>query len=212
MNIPHYPATLRNRDPILSILQQHLPNQGFVLETASGSGEHIEYFASYYPNIQWQPSDKNDELFWAFQQRHRHASNILTPQIIDLTQDRSQQQYSTIQKYDALLNINMIHISPQKTCQGLFSLATQVVRQTGFVYMYGPYKRNGKHTSTSNEVFDANLRAQNPLWGVRDMEEVISTASQFDFEIHQIEAMPANNFSLVFFHRNDHKNKNLATL
>jgi hypothetical protein len=198
MNLPHYPATLRNRDPILSVIQQHLPQSGSVLETASGTGEHLTYFAQNLPKIQWQPSDKIDDLFWAIQTRSQNLPNVRLPQVIDVTKSNSLSQ-----KYTAIFNINMIHIAPWESCQGLFELASTTIEDNGFVYMYGPYKRNGQHTSSSNETFDMNLRSQNPLWGVRNMEDVITIATQFGFIIRQIEAMPANNYSLVFYRQHD---------
>ena len=198
MNLPHYPATLRNRDPILSVIQQHLPKVGSVLETASGTGEHLTHFAQKLPKIQWQPSDKVNDLFWAIQTRSQNLPNVQPPQVIDVTKSSS-----ISQKYTALLNINMIHISPWGSCQGLFELASKTIEENGFVYLYGPYKRNGQHTSPSNETFDMNLRSQNPLWGVRNMEDVITIATQFGFVIRQIEPMPANNYSLVFYRQHD---------
>ena len=200
MNLPHYPATLRNRDPILSIIQQHLPESGCILETASGTGEHLTYFAQKYPHLQWQPSDKNDELFWAIQTRSQNMPNVLPPKIIDVTKTDP-----TIlsQRYNAIFNINMIHISPWPACLGFFSLASKIVTSTGLIYMYGPYKKKGQHTSYSNEIFDSNLRAQNQEWGVRDMEKVISVAETNGFYIHQIEPMPTNNYSLVFYSKRD---------
>ncbi len=200
MNLPHYPATLRNRDPILSIIQQHLPENGCILETASGTGEHLTYFAQKYPQLQWQPSDKNDELFWAIRTRSKNISNILPPKIIDVTKTDPR---ILNQQYDAIFNINMIHISPWQACLGFFSLASRIIKSKGLIYLYGPYKKQGQHTSSSNEIFDSNLRAQNPAWGVRDMEEVISIADTNGFCIHQIEPMPANNYSLVFYSKRD---------
>ena len=200
MNLPHYPATLRNRDPILSIIQQHLPENGCILETASGTGEHLTYFAKKYPHLQWQPSDKSDELFWAIRTRSENIPNVLPPKVVDVTNINP-----TIlnQRYNAIFNINMIHISPWQACLGFFSLASRIMKSTGLIYMYGPYKKKGKHTSYSNEVFDNNLRAQNQEWGVRDMDEVISVAETNGFYIHQIEPMPANNYSLVFYSKRD---------
>ena len=200
MNLPHYPATLRNRDPILSIIQQHLPKNGHILETASGTGEHLTYFAKKYPHLQWQPSDKNDELFWAIRSRSENIPNVLPPKVIDVTKVDSM---ILNQRYDAIFNINMIHIAPWQACLGFFSLASRLSKSTSFVYMYGPYKKQGQHTSYSNEVFDSNLRAQSSTWGVRDMEEVISVAESNGFYIHQIEPMPANNYSLVFYSKRE---------
>jgi cyclopropane fatty-acyl-phospholipid synthase-like methyltransferase len=200
MNLPHYPATLRNRDPILSIIQQHLPETGYILETASGTGEHLTYFAQKYPLLQWQPSDKNDELFWGIRTRSKNIPNVLPPKIIDVTKT---DPMILNQQYDAIFNINMIHISPWQACLDFFSLAARIIKSTGLIYMYGPYKKQGQHTSYSNETFDTNLRTQNPAWGVRDMEEVISVADNNGFYIHQIEPMPANNYSLVFYSKRD---------
>ena len=195
MNLPHYPATLRNRDPIATVIREHLPLYGQVLETASGTGEHIVYFAQKFPSLIWHPSDREDAFFGAIQKRSHTFNNIVQPKQIDVLEENKNIQ----EKYDALFNINMIHISRWETCTGLFSLAQKILLPHGFVYMYGPYKRNGQHTASSNATFDANLRAQNVLWGVRDMEDVISVAEQHDFSIRKIIPMPANNFSLLFY-------------
>ena len=195
MNLPHYPATLRNRDPILSIIQQHLPKNGHILETASGTGEHLTYFAKKYPHLQWQPSDKNDELFWAIRSRSENIPNVLPPKVIDVTKADSMIQNHI---YDAIFNINMIHIAPWDACLGLFHLAKEVISKDGFVYIYGPFKVGGSHISDSNDRFDVSLRTQNSDWGIRNLEDVAKTANDNGFFCYYVHDMPVNNKSIIF--------------
>lgn len=187
-------AAARNRDPILDVLRTTLPQQGLVLEIASGSGEHVVHFADALPQLTFAPSDPD--------QRAREsvaawiaisgAENILPPLALDATGPWP------IERVDAVLCINMTHISPWPATEGLFDNAGRILPQGAPLYLYGPYKRAGGHTAQSNAAFDADLRARNPAWGLRDVEAVTELGRRAGFEGPEIVEMPANNLSLIF--------------
>jgi hypothetical protein len=191
----HAPATLRNREPILAVLTRIFHTPGSVLEVASGSGEHAVWFAGKLPHRIWQPSDPDAgaRASIASWQREAKQSNLLPP--VDL--DASAAAWPVVAS-DAVVCINMIHIAPIEACDGLFAGAARILAPGAPLYMYGPYKRNGAHTAESNARFDEGLRAQNPAWGVRDLEDVIARAARHGLRHEETIAMPANNQSLVF--------------
>ncbi len=189
------PATERNREAILSVLKSVLPAQGKVLEIASGTGEHITFWAPHFPDLTWQPSDPDPMHLasiasWLEQLPSAH---ILSPLQIDVTNDAW-----SIDAVEVILCVNMIHIAPWEACLGLLHGAQSILPQGGLLYLYGPFKQQGKHTAPSNEAFDLSLRAQDPRWGVRDLEEVIDIAQKHDLHLQQVIPMPANNLSVVF--------------
>jgi SAM-dependent methyltransferase len=189
------PSVARNRDPILAVLQRFLPQSGTVLEIASGTGEHAVHFAAGLPHLTWQPTDQ-DELALNSIAAHRSASglpNLLAP----LRLDAAAMDWP-VERADAVVAINMVHISPWQATQGLMAGAMRVLPSGGVLYLYGAYKENGAHTSPSNEAFDADLRRRNPEWGVRGLEEVAKLAQAHDLELVERIPMPANNLSLVF--------------
>ena len=195
MELPSYPSTINNRNFIADILNLYLPENGNVLETASGTGEHICYFGKQFPGVRWQPSDKSSELFWAIRARALEESNVSEPLLLDLSSNNFRVKEKS---YDVLLNINMIHIAPWDACLGLFRLAKKVISPNGFVYLYGPFKVGGSHTSESNKKFDTSLRDRNSNWGVRNLEDVVNIAKNcgfFDYDVHE---MPVNNKSVIF--------------
>jgi Protein of unknown function (DUF938) len=192
------PATERNRKAILSVLKSILPMQGKVLEIASGTGEHITFWAPYFPNITWQPSDPDPMHLasiegWIAQ---LPAANILPPIQIDVTN-----QTWSIDSVEVILCVNMIHIAPWEACLGILQGAQSLLSKGGLLYLYGPFKQQGKHTAPSNEAFDLSLRAQDPSWGVRDLEAVIDSAQKHDLHVQQVIPMPDNNLSVVFCKR-----------
>lgn len=191
-----YPATARNRDPILSVLKRFLPHEGHVLEIASGSGEHVVHFAQHYPRLVWQPSDLDPACLKSIQGwiDHHSLENILPPLSLDTTIKDNWPE----NRLDALICINMVHISPWEATKGLFQKAGELIGADGFLYLYGPYRRNGEHTAPSNIEFEHWLKAKDPRFGVRDLEEVEGEAAKNGLSLHEIIDMPANNFSLVF--------------
>jgi SAM-dependent methyltransferase len=191
----HAPATARNRQPILDVLRPRLPAQGIVLEIASGSGEHIVHFAEALPDLVFQPSDPDAEARasiddWA---QTQGLGNVRTALALDAARDRW-----PIERADAVLCCNMIHIAPWEAAVGLITGAAAVLADGGTLYLYGPYRREGRHTAPSNEAFDRDLRQRNPAWGVRDLEAVTVLASTQGFGPPEIIDMPANNLSLIF--------------
>ena len=200
MNARRYaPATQRNRQPILEVLQQHLPSRGNILEIASGTGEHAVFFASQLPDFQWYPSDRDPELLASIKAWSAECptNNLHPPLEIDAFSDRWSIENTDI-NIDAIVNINMIHISPFSACKGLMAGAGRILPSNGILYLYGPYKREGKHTAPSNEAFDKSLRERNPQWGVRNLEDVVEIAEANNLKLQEIVTMPANNLSVIF--------------
>jgi SAM-dependent methyltransferase len=191
----YFPHVARNREPILDVLQRVLPRQGLVLEIACGGGEHAAYFASNLPGLLWQPTDANTEMFESIA-AHRAAAgvaNLLAPLHLDVTSERW-----PVERADAMVCCNMIHISPWATTEGLIAGAGRTLPRGGFLYLYGPYKIDGRHTAPSNQDFDASLRARNPLWGVRDLAEISRLAERHGLALGETVPMPANNLSVLF--------------
>jgi uncharacterized protein DUF938 len=189
------PSTQRNREPILAVLRRVLPATGLVLEVASGSGEHAVFFAAALPQIAWQPSDPDADsrasiAAWTGQSG---VANVRTPLALDVTDESW-----PLQRADALVSINMVHIAPWAACPGLMRGAGRLLTAGAPLYLYGPFHRGGRPTAASNEAFDRGLRAQNPAWGVRDLEAVAEEAARHGLALDEIVEMPSNNFSLVF--------------
>lgn len=190
------PAVARNREAIFKVLQRYLPAQGLILEIASGSGEHIGYFAQHCsPELVFQPSDP-DAAARASIDAWTEAlkmPNIRPAIMLDCLQPEWPVPFA-----DMVICINMIHISPWEATVGLMRGAAQILPSGGVLYLYGPYRVNGEHISPSNEQFDRSLRRQNEDWGVRDLEAVERAALDHGFIEASVEQMPANNLSLVF--------------
>lgn len=195
----HAPATLRNRDFILDVLRDHLPAAGTVLELASGTGEHAHYFASGLPQLIWQPTDIEDKHLSSINAWRRHGAveNMRQSLYLNVLEDWSA-ALETLSDLSAIVAINLIHIAPWDVCTTLFTKAAAALQTGGVVYLYGPYKVGGQHTSESNADFDDSLKARNPDWGVRDREQVIMIAEQTGLIHTHTLPMPANNFSLIF--------------
>jgi hypothetical protein len=188
------PAVARNRDPILAVLRDVLPS-GTVLEIASGSGEHAVHFAAALPHLVWQPTDPDAAARGSIAAHAAQAglTNLLPP----LELDASAPMWP-VTRADALVSINMIHISPWRATQGLMAGAARVLPAGAPLYLYGPYRRHGLHTAPSNAAFDASLRARDPAWGVRDLDAVVELAAAHGFALERTVAMPANNLSVIF--------------
>ncbi|MFN3819619.1 DUF938 domain-containing protein [Blastomonas sp.] len=191
----HAPATLRNRDAIVDVLRDYLPASGTVLEIASGSGEHIVHFAQAFPHLVWQPSDCEPAALasiaaWAAQ---AGASNVQPPLPIDAAQPDW-----PIGSADAILCINMMHISPWDATLGLFKGCAQALTEEAPIILYGPYLEQGVETAASNLAFDESLKARNPAWGLRHLDAVDRVASDHGFARTSRHAMPANNLALVY--------------
>lgn len=192
------PAALRNRDPILAVLKTVLPARGTVLEIASGSGEHITHFAAALPALTWQPSDPSGQArasiaAWLAADR---PANVLPPLEIDSAAARWPVDHA-----DAILAINMVHISPWAATLGLLAGASRRLPAGGPLFLYGPYRRGAVPLAPSNIAFDADLQARNPEWGIRDLDTVTAVADSLGLSLERVVEMPANNLSVVFVRR-----------
>lgn len=189
------PAALRNRDPIADLLRHVLPQSGTVIELASGSGEHVIHFASLFPHLIWQPSDPSQEARVSIEEwvKTHDISNVLPPLDIDASS-----QNWPVERADAMIAINMVHISPWPATQGLLAGAGKLLPSGGTLILYGPYRRDGQMLVPSNVEFDASLRARNPAWGIRLLEDVASLAEQSGLALTSVTEMPANNLGVVF--------------
>jgi cyclopropane fatty-acyl-phospholipid synthase-like methyltransferase len=191
------PSTARNRDVILAVLRRVLPPRASVLELASGTGEHAVHIAAALPEVTWQPSDPDDAArasiaAWIASEGLR---NVRAPLDIDVW---SESWGVEGRAFDALVAINMIHISPWDATLGLMAGAGRLLRPGGVLFTYGAYKRGGQHTAPSNEAFEGWLKQRDPRFGVRDLEAVEAAAMAQGLRLREIIDMPANNFSLVF--------------
>ena len=193
------PSAERNKDPILDVLARVLPRRGLMLEIASGTGQHVVHFAKALSDLTWQPSDPDAELresiaLWV---REEQRANINSPIDLDVTK-----LPWPLQTADAVVAINLIHVAPwPATALALFEGARALLATEHVLFLYGPYRRFGRHTSESNAQFDLELRAHNPEWGLRDMEAVSDVAAGAGFVLAETVEMPTNNFSLVFKRR-----------
>lgn len=191
------PATERNREAILAVLRDELPRAGLVLEVASGSGEHALHFAAAFPHLAWQPSDPDREALGSIAAWREEAAlpNLRAPIRLDASDPWP------VEAADAILCINMVHISPWEATLGLLRGAGACLPSGGLLYLYGPYLREDMSTAPSNLSFDASLRARDPQWGLRRVEDVIEAAARQDLGFDRLVEMPANNLSLLFRRR-----------
>ncbi len=190
----HAPATSRNREPILDVLRRVLPLAGLVLELASGSGEHAMFFAERLPELIWQPTDRELHALASIE-AYRQTSgpaNLRTPLLLDASAEWP------IAQADAVVCINMIHISPWAATEGLMAGAGAILPPGGILVLYGPFKEDGRHTADSNRLFDEDLRRRDPEWGVRDLADVSALAAVNGLEHNETVTMPANNRCVIF--------------
>ena len=204
------PATQRNREFILEVLQQVLPDSGTVLEVGSGTGEHAVFFAMHLPHLHWLPSDPNPMARASIAAwRAECGMQTLHPPLpldacqepwpVEIGQSSTTLGHELLQQpITAIVSINVIHIAPWEACLGLMAGAGRILSDGGVLYLYGPYKKDGKHTAPSNAAFDLSLRSQNPDWGVRNLQDVMAVAESEGLQLQQVVDMPANNLSVVF--------------
>ena len=191
------PATERNTAPILAVLKAHLPAQGRVLEIAAGAGQHAVAFAAALPALDWTPTDPSPEArasiaAWA---SHANLPNLQPPQALDML-DAATWPEATV---EAVVCINMIHISPWAATEGLMRLAGGILRRPGgLLVLYGPYREAEEDLAPSNAAFDDSLKARNPDWGLRDRDAVAAEARTAGLALTQRIAMPSNNLILLF--------------
>ena len=190
------PSTARNREPILDVLKRVLPADGKVLEIASGSGEHAVFVAAAMPGLDWRPSDPDPAARASIAAWIAVAAlaNVRAPLDIDVGKD----DWGVGGGFDAIVSINMIHISPWASGLGLLTGAARLLKSGGVLYLYGPFMRDGAHTAPSNEAFDASLKSRDPSWGVRDLADVKREARARGLTPREVVEMPANNLSVIF--------------
>jgi Protein of unknown function (DUF938) len=195
--LPSWPAAERNKQPILEVLRRVLPERGTLLEIASGTGQHAAHFAAGLAGWTIQPSDRDPEHLETLGRRVALAENerLLPPIALDVT------QAPPALSPTAIYCANMLHIAPWAACVGLFTVAHRLLGAGGLLVTYGPYSLHGEQTSESNAAFDLSLKARNPDWGVRDVDELSATAREQAFELTETCPMPANNLLLVWRHR-----------
>lgn len=189
------PAAARNRDPILAILRRILPDPGVVLEVASGSGEHAVHFARALPHLTFQPSDPDPDAQHSIDawREHEGLANVRPALALDVEAT----PWPIESQVAAVLCANMIHIAPWSAARGLLRGTAQHLAPQGPLVLYGPFLRADRPTAASNEAFDASLRARNPSWGIRALEEVVQEAAAGQLELDEIIEMPANNLTVV---------------
>lgn len=214
------PSVARNREPLLEALRELLPERGHVLELASGTGEHAVYFARALPGLTWHPSDRDPDAresveAWRLHEARAGLANVRPCRALDVLEasQRDEGARELLEplealeplgalgpgaRFDALVAINLVHIAPWEVVPALFSLAARVLAPRGRVVLYGAYKRGGAHTSLSNAGFEEWLRAQDPRFGVRDLEAVVAEAERRGLEPEPVRELPANNLVLSF--------------
>jgi SAM-dependent methyltransferase len=194
----------RNHEPIWAVLQKFLVGKsGDVAEVGSGTGQHVVHFAKHTPDIIWWPSDLNENHLKSIEAWRAHAGlpNIRPPLRIDLTDPAwcpAMHDRSGPAELLAVFCANVIHIAPWRVAEGLFAGAGRYLRSDGRLFLYGPFKRDGKHTAISNAVFDTSLREQDADWGVRDIADIEKLAAGVGLALVETVPMPANNMILVF--------------
>ena len=189
-----FPAANRNQSAIFKVLKPRLTSAKRALEVASGSGQHIAYFASRCPHVTWQPSD--------IEMKHRQSiiawtkgmNNVLPPIDLDATADK----WSIMASVDIIFCANLIHIAPWNACLGLLARSSELLLVNGYLVLYGPFMEEGRHNSPSNAQFDIDLKARNPAWGIRDLSLIKKIAKMNGLKLDKKTCMPANNFTLFF--------------
>ncbi len=194
----HAPSAERNREPLLTVLRELLPSRGTVLEVASGTGQHAVFFSRAFPGLAWQPTDMDTAALESIEawRQEEGPPNLRAPVVLDVSAAKW-----PVESADAMVCINMIHISPWEACEGLMRGAARVLSPGGPLILYGAYIIEGRPTASSNLAFDASLRERNPAWGVRELGAVTAEARANGLELDRVVDMPSNNFTVVFRQR-----------
>ena len=189
------PAAQRNRDPIAEVLAEWLPERGVVLEIASGTGEQAGHFAERAPGLEWHPSDVHADALGSIRAWRDDSglSNIREPIVVDASSADW-----PVERADAVLSINMVHISPWASALGMIENASRLLGAGAPLILYGPWLKDGIPTAASNLAFDADLRRRDPQWGLRRVEDFAQSASGKGLDLAEIRQMPANNLMLLF--------------
>ena len=190
----------RNKDPILAAFKALFPKSGDVLEVASGAGLHVNFFAPHFPDVRFQPSDYDVDVFDTIKAKREHVGNrnVADPIRIDLT-DPSTFPAQETRRYDAIFVVNLFQVAPVSIAEGIARLADQVLKPEGFVAIYGPFKVDGAYTTPSNEEFDQEILAAGVAeWGLKDVRDLEKAAAPFRIKLARSLDLPANNFILIF--------------
>lgn len=192
------PAALRNRERIAELLRDWLPPDGLVLEIASGTGEHAVFFAERFPALEWQPSDLHPEALSSIESWRESAArpNVRSPIVIDAASHDW-----PVERADAMLSINMVHISPWNSALGLLDGAARILSPGSPLILYGPWLKDDVPTAQSNLDFDDNLKRRDAEWGLRRVEDFAAAAKERGIELVEIRSMPANNMMLLLQRR-----------
>lgn len=191
------PAALRNREPIAEVLAEWLPTSGVVLEIASGTGEHAMFFAERFPMLEWQPSDVHPDALASIAAWREAAGlpNVHAPIVVD-----AREPAWPIEGADAVLSINMVHISPWSSAIGLIDGAARLLPAGAPLILYGPWLQEGVAAAPSNLAFDADLKRRDPSWGLRMVEDFVAEAGRRGLDLLETREMPANNLMLLLRH------------
>lgn len=191
----YHPHVERNREPILAVLKRLLAARALVLEIASGSGEHAAFFAKALPAVSWLPTDIDARALASIAAFRAAAGmpNLLAPVRLDVMSENW-----PVKHVNAIVCNNMIHIAPWAASEALMAGAGRSLRAGGILFLYGPYRIDGRHTARSNEEFDADLRLRNSEWGIRDLGEVRKLGARCGLTLTETVPMPANNLSVIF--------------
>lgn len=194
----HAPSAERNRHDILPVLARVLPSKGLILEIASGSGQHAVHFAPHFPDARWQPTDRDERALASIRTWSTEAEipNLLAALSLDVTWTEW-----PVASADAMVNINMLHISPWAACEGLMAGAGRILERGAPLFYYGAFLREDRATAASNLEFSRSLTARDPAWGVRQLEDVTAVAADHDLLLEEVVDMPNNNYSVIFRRR-----------
>lgn len=193
-----FPATRRNREPILQVLRELIGNEPLdILEIASGSGEHAAFFAEHLPATRWTPSDPDPAHRASIAAWTAALPNVAAPLDLDVERGPWPSGPCTF-----IFNANMVHIAPFSAAEALFRHAASLLPIGGRLVLYGPFRVDGAHTAPSNEAFDQSLKSRDPRWGVRDLAELAALTPAAPggptLTLTRRVPMPANNFILVW--------------
>ena len=199
------PSSQRNREPIGQVLQKYLAGNSQVLEIAAGTGEHALYLSTLLAAANWWPSDISADAISSINGWRETAgsSALRAGTVLDISRPVEETITALTHAgarpavFDAIVCINMVHISPWQATQALMRTARALLSEGGLLYLYGPYKRTGQHTSQNNALFDADLQSRNPQWGVRELDDVCELAAEQGLRLLDVVAMPANNLSVI---------------
>ena len=195
-------AGIRNREPILNILKEKLPKEpGVILEIASGSGMHINYFAPHFKHLLFQPSEQDTEVFDHIKSISKELGNdnVYAPLYIDLTKPETWVNLDNKNAYSAIFCINIFQVAPISIADGMMECASQLLNENGFLLIYGPFQVDGTFNSESNKQFNETLNSTGVSeWGLKDIADLKKAAKYYDLELQEKIDMPSNNFSLIF--------------